>query len=177
MKVLLFGIQGSGKSTIGRYLASKYGVPFIAIGDILRKLREEDSETGRLIKNTIDQGHFIPDELAMKVINERLEEEDAKDGFILDGAPRNLTQEKLFKQELDLAIIVNLDEEEAFRRLLGRGRHDDSHETIKKRMDWHKENTQPLIEFYRSKGVKIIEVDNTPNEEEVRRNLDELLKN
>lgn len=177
MKILLFGIQGSGKSTIGRYIADKLGIPFISIGDILRKLREEDSETGRLVKSLIDKGHFIPDQLAMEIINKRLDEKDASGGFVLDGAPRNLEQEKLFTHDLDLVLIVRLDEEEAIKRLLNRGRHDDSERAIRKRMDWHKTNTKPLIDFYKSKGIRAIEIDNTPKEEDVRRSVDELLEN
>lgn len=177
MNILLFGIQGAGKSTIGKYIASKFGVPFISIGDILRHLREKESEKGKLIKSIIDKGEFIPDQLAMDIINERVEEKDAKKGFVLDGAPRNLTQEKLFKSSVDLVILINLNENEAIKRLLGRGRHDDSEEAIRKRLAWHKENTTPLIDYYRSKGVKIIEIDNTPSEGQVRKEVDELFKN
>lgn len=95
MKALLFGIQGSGKSTIGKYIASKYNIPFIAMGDLLRELREEDSERGRLVKSIIEQGHFVPDEMAMEILDKRLDSPDTKSGFVLDGAPRNLGQEKL----------------------------------------------------------------------------------
>lgn len=177
MRVLLFGIQGSGKSTIGKYIAEKFAVPFVSMGDIFRKLREEDSETGRLVKSIIDQGHFVPDELTMQIINQRLDEADVKNGFVLDGVPRNLGQEKLFKHQLDLIVLVTLEEEEAIRRLVDRGRHDDSEEAIRKRLEWHKENTEPLINYFKSKGIKTIEVDNTPSEEKVRQEIDELLKN
>lgn len=177
MRALLFGIQGSGKSTIGKYIAEKFGVPFISIGDIFRELRDEDSETGKLVKSLIDEGKFVPDAVTMKIINQRLREKDSENGFVLDGAPRNLAQEKLFEHEIDLVVMVNLEEDAAIKRLLSRGRHDDSEQAIKNRINWHKENTVPLIDFFKSRGVKIIEVDNTPNEEEVRKNLDELLKN
>lgn len=177
MKVLLFGIQGSGKSTIGKYIASKYKVPFVAMGDLLRELREKDTEQGRVIKEIIDQGHFVPDELAMAILNARLDDADVENGFVLDGAPRNLGQEKLFKHDLDLVILVHLDEEEAIKRLLARGRHDDNEEAIRKRMNWHKENTTPLIDYFRSKEVRVIEIDNSPSETEVREKIDELLEN
>ena len=177
MRALLFGIQGSGKSTIGKYIAKKFGVSFISIGDIFRELREEDSKTGKLVKPLIDEGKFVPDLVTMKIINQRLREKDTENGFVLDGAPRNLSQEKLFEHKLDLVVMVNLDEDVAIKRLLSRGRHDDSEQAIKNRIDWYKENTIPLIDFFKSRGVKIIEIDNTSNEEEVRKNLDELLKN
>ncbi len=177
MRVLLFGIQGSGKSTIGKYIAEKTDVPFISIGDIFRRLSQEDSETGKLVKSLIEHGKFVPDELTMKLVNERLNENDTKNGFVLDGAPRNLVQEKLFRHDLDLVVMVNLNEKVAIERLMSRGRHDDLEHAIKNRLDWHKENTVPLIDYFKSKGVKIVDVDNTPAEEDVRKSLDELLKN
>ena len=177
MKILLFGIQGSGKGTIGKYIAEKLGVPFVSMGDIFRELKEEDSDIGRLVKSFVDHGRFVSDQLTMEIINKRLEENDTTAGFVLDGVPRNLEQGKLFKQKLDLIILVKLTEEEAIRRLLSRGRHDDSEEKIKRRLDWHKENTTPLIDRYRSEGIRMVEIDNTPNEEEVRKNIDELFKN
>ena len=177
MKILLFGIQGSGKSTVGKYIANKLGVPFVSIGDILRTIRDEDSDRGRLVKSIIDHGNFVPDELAMEIINQRLSEPDVDGGFVLDGAPRNLVQEKLLKNQPDLVILVELPEEEAIKRLLSRGRHDDSETAIRKRLSWHYENTRPLIDFYKTKGIKIVEVDNSPTEEVVRGKIDELLKN
>src|SRR3990167_2294510 len=170
MKILLFGIQGSGKGTIGKYVAEKLHVPFVSMGDIFRELREEDSDLGRLVKSFIDHGRFVPDKLTMEIIHKRLDQKDASNGFILDGVPRNLEQGKLFNHKLDLIILVKLAEDEAVRRLLNRARHDDTEEKIKSRQDWHKENTVPLIEHYQAEGVKTLEIDNTPPEEDVRKN-------
>ncbi len=177
MKILLFGIQGSGKGTIGNYIAEKLGVPFVSMGDIFRELRQEDSELGKLVKSFVDHGRFVTDALTMEIINKRLAEKDADKGFVLDGAPRNLEQGRLFNHKPDLIVLVKLEEEEAVRRLLDRARHDDTEEKIKRRQDWHKENTIPLVEHYRSEGIKILEIDNTPSEAEVRKSIDELLKN
>lgn len=177
MKALLFGIQGSGKGTIGKQIAEKFAVPFISMGDLLRELRDEETELGRLVKSYIDQGRFVPDDLAMEILNKRLDEEDTKEGFVLDGVPRNLRQGELFKHDLDLLIVVNLSEKEAIRRLLSRGRHDDSEEKIKRRQDWHKENTIPLLKHYQAQGIRTIEIDNSPSEEEVRKSVNELFKN
>ncbi|HSX58061.1 MAG TPA: nucleoside monophosphate kinase [Candidatus Saccharimonadales bacterium] len=177
MKVLIFGIQGSGKGTIGNYIAEKLEVPFIAMGDILRELREEDSEMGRTVKDYIDQGRFLPDEPTMKIINTRLDAKDCGKGFVLDGVPRNLEQNKLFTHQPDLLVLVELEEQEAKRRLLTRARHDDTEEKIQRRQDWHKENTVPLIEHYKKQGIKTIEIDNSGSVEEVRKNIDEQFKN
>ncbi len=177
MNVLLVGIQGSGKSTIGGYIAGKLKVPFVSTGEIFRNLREEDSQTGLLVKSLIDQGKFVPDQLTMEIINARLNKADAKNGFVLDGAPRNLVQEKLLEHKIDLIVSIKLSAQEAINRLRNRGRHDDTEEAIRNRIAWHNENTIPLISFYREHGVKTIEVDNTPGEDEVRKQIDELFKN
>ncbi len=177
MNIFLFGAQGAGKSTVGKYIAESLGVPFIATGDIFRKLREEDSETGRLVKSLYDRGEMSPDDLTMEIVNKRINEPDAKNGFVLDGAPRNLVQEKLMTKQPDLAIMISLDEKESLRRMVERGRVDDTREGIGKRLSWYKEKVMPVINLYKSRGVKFVEVDNTPPEAEVHKTLDELFKN
>ena len=176
MNLLIFGVQGSGKSTIGKYIAEELGLTHIATGDIFRKLREEDSDLGRLVKDKYDQGLLTPDEPTMKIVNSRLEEEDTKRGFVLDGAPRNLHQVSMFKKTPDLLVLVELEKEEAIRRLLERGRIDDTKEKIEKRMSWHEEQTEPVIDFYKKKGIKTVTVNNTSSKEAVKQNLDGLLK-
>ncbi len=82
MNILLFGVQGSGKSTVGKYIAQKLNIPFIATGDIFRKLREENSDLGKLVKKMIDSGTLVPDEPTMKLVNQRLAEENAKENDV-----------------------------------------------------------------------------------------------
>ena len=176
MNILIFGVQGSGKSTVGKNIAEKLRIPFIATGDIFRKLREEDSDTGRLVKKLYDQGELSPDDLTMEIVNKRINEKDAEKGFILDGAPRNLIQEKLLSKQPDLIIMVNLEEKEALRRMIERGRVDDTKESINKRFAWYEEQTKPAIKYLKDTGVKLLEIDNTPTEDAVRENLDDLLK-
>ncbi|MDP2671813.1 MAG: nucleoside monophosphate kinase [bacterium] len=177
MNIFLFGAQGAGKSTIGKYLAGKLKVPFIATGDIFRQLREEDSETGRRVKSLYDRGGLSPDDLTMQIVNKRINESDTEKGFILDGAPRNLVQEGLMSKQPDLIIMVSLSETEALKRMLDRGRVDDTEEGIKKRLGWYKEKVTPVIELYKNRGVKFFEVDNTPAEAEVEKVLDGLFEN
>ena len=176
MNILLFGVQGSGKSTVGKYIAQKLNIPFIATGDIFRKLREENSDLGKLVKKMIDSGTLVPDEPTMKLVNQRLAEENANEGFVLDGAPRNLAQIQMFSKDTDLILQVELDKNEAVKRLLARARHDDTKEKIEKRMSWYKDQTELVVSFYKDKGIKIIKIDNSPSEETVRKNLDVLLE-
>lgn len=177
MNIFLFGVQGAGKSTVGKYLAEKFGVPFIATGDIFRKLREENTDLGRKIKALYDAGEMSPDDLTMEIVNKRINEPDAFDGFVLDGAPRNLVQEGLISKQPDLIILVTLSEKEALKRMMERGRVDDTEESIKKRLSWYKDKVTPVIDLYRSRGVKFVEVDNSPPLVEVRKVLDGLFEN
>lgn len=176
MNILIFGVQGSGKSTVGKYIAEKLNIPFIATGDIFRKLREEDSDLGRLVKSKYDKGLLTPDEPTMGIVNERLEEKDVQSGFLLDGAPRNLHQVEMFKKVPDLLLLVELVEKEAVARLFNRGRLDDTKEKIATRISWYKDQTEPVISFYKDKGIKVIKIDNSPSEEVVRKKLDVLLE-
>jgi adenylate kinase len=176
MRIFLFGVQGAGKSTVGRYLAQKLNVPFIATGDIFRQMREEDSEIGRKIKALYDAGEMSPDDLTMEIVNKRISQEDARKGFVLDGAPRNLVQEELLSQDPDLIIMVTLDETEALKRMMERGRVDDTQEGIRKRLSWYKEKVTPVIDLYKGRGIPFVEIDNTPSEEEVQKQVDELFK-
>lgn len=176
MNILIFGVQGSGKSTVGKYIAEKLNIPFISTGDIFRELREEDSDLGRLVKSKYDQGLLTPDEPTMRIVNERLEEKDVQSGFLLDGAPRNLHQVEMFKKVPDLLLLVELVEKEAVARLFNRGRLDDTKGKIATRISWYKDQTEPVISFYKDKDIKIIKVDNSPSEEIVRKKLDVLLE-
>ena len=176
MNIIIFGAQGSGKSTVGKYIAEKLNIPFIATGDIFRELRGKDSNLGRSVRRLYDAGNMIPDDLTMEIVNKRINEKDAEGGFVLDGAPRNLSQEKLLNREPDLLIMVILGKNEAIKRLLDRGRIDDTPEVIRTRLGWYKEKVKPVINYYRQKGVRLIKIDNTPPEDTVKENLDDLLK-
>ena len=177
MNILIFGVQGAGKSTVGKYIAEKLEIPFIATGDIFRELKEEASPLGELVKGKVDEGELVPDETTMEIVNRRLNREDVLGGFVLDGAPRNLAQVKMFKSVVDLIAFVNLSGEEAVKRLLERGRHDDTREKIDKRIFWYESQTKPVIEFYRNKDIEVIEIDNTKSEEDVQQNVNEQFKN
>ena len=176
MNVLIFGVQGSGKSTVGEYIAQKLCVPFIATGDIFRKIKEERSALGDLVRTKVDHGQFVPDDITMEIVEKRLSEEEASSGFVLDGAPRNLSQVKLFKKGINLVVLVELEKEAAVKRLLIRARHDDTKESIEKRVSLYEKQTKPVINYYKEKNVRIIRIDNRPAEEVVKQNLDGVLK-
>jgi adenylate kinase len=176
MNVLVFGAQGSGKSTYGQYIASSLKVPYIYTGDLFRRLENEDSERGRLIKNLLDQGLMIPDEVAIPAFEDFISQFDISKGVVLDGFPRTVHQAETLKLNIDLVISIVLEESLAIERLLKRKRYDDTPELIKKRIALYKERTQPVLDFFEGTGVKIVEIDNSPHIEEVKRKIDDLFK-
>ena len=94
MNIILIGPQGSGKGTQAKFIAKEYALPHVSTGDMLRGIREEDSDLGRQVKELMDNGTLVPDKITNEVVRERLAKHDCKEGFILDGYPRNIGQAK-----------------------------------------------------------------------------------
>ena len=176
MNTLIFGSQGSGKSTHAKYIAEKLKVPYIYTGDLFRELEKENSARGERIRELLKQGILIPNELSIPAFGEYLEKFDLSKGVVLDGYPRNLDQAQSLPLEIDQIIHVTLPEELAIERLMERKRSDDTPEAIKKRIELFKTDTKPIYDYYKSKGVEIKEVDNTPPVEEVSKSIDDLLE-
>lgn len=160
MKILLIGPQGSGKSTQGKRLSENLGIPYISTGDIFRKIAQTDGN----IKQTIESGTLVDDQTTIKLVKERLSENDCRHGFILDGYPRNVEQAQALDLNFDKVIYINVPEQKVVERLLSRGRADDSEEGIKKRLNLYKGQTQPLLDFY---GNILTEIDGTGSIEKV----------
>jgi adenylate kinase len=166
LNVLLLGPQGAGKGTQGKLIAAEYGVPHIATGDMLRAAMAAGTELGRRVKPIYDAGDLVPDEIMIALIRERLAADDATGGFVLDGFPRTAPQADALDAMLDeierpLTVVFEfqLAEQVAIERLLGRaqqeGRPDDTPEAIRKRLDLYREQTEPLVEYYRARGILV----------------------
>ena len=174
--MLLLGPQGAGKGTQAKRIAAEYGLPHIATGDILRQAMAEDTPVGRRVKPIYDSGGLVPDDLMIELIRDRLSEPDTEDGFILDGFPRTLVQAEALDtmlreidKQLDLVLELQVPDEVAVERLTRRaaleGRPDDTPEGIRRRLELYHEETEPLVEFYRSRGNVVgIHGDRTENE-------------
>ncbi len=121
MKLIIFGPQGSGKGTYASRLSQKFGIPAISTGDLLRSMRE-DPVNGKLIKEYQDKGLLVPDELVLKILSERIAKEDARNGFILDGFPRNMSQANALDGmvQMDYAVLLNVPEWILLKRLSNR---------------------------------------------------------
>ncbi|CAN5135810.1 adenylate kinase [soil metagenome] len=176
-RLLIVGPPGAGKGTQSARLTEAFGIPAIATGDIFRSNIKNGTPLGVEVKAIVDAGDYVPDSLTNALVADRLEEEDALEGFLLDGYPRTLEQvaflDRLLAgkgQQLDAVIQLVADQDEVVRRLRNRaieqGRSDDSEQAIRHRQQVYAEQTSPLIEVYGQRGI-LIEVDGLGEIDEV----------
>jgi adenylate kinase len=187
LDVLLLGVQGSGKGTQAKRISADYGLAHIATGDILRTAIADGSELGLRVRPILESGELVPDDLMIELIRERLQGDDARDGFILDGFPRTMPQAEALDamlSEIDrpLSVVFELQvpDEVAIERLQRRadeeGRADDTPEAIRKRIDLYHRETEPLVSHYRLVGNLIGIHGNRPENEvfsEIQEALDQ----
>ncbi|MHA6669244.1 adenylate kinase [Homoserinimonas sp. A447] len=168
-RLLIVGPPGAGKGTQAARLTENYGIPAIATGDIFRYNIKNETPLGVEVKAIVDAGDYVPDSLTNALVSSRLDEEDARDGFLLDGYPRTLDQvgflDRLLAakgQSLDAVIQLVADTDAVVarlrRRAIEQGRVDDSEEAIRHRQDVYARETMPLIAVYRDRDL-LIEVD------------------
>ena len=171
------GPPGAGKGTQAAVVADHFGIPAISTGDIFRANASKGTELGRKAKEYMDAGEYVPDDLTNLMVRDRIDEPDAQPGFLLDGYPRTLAQVeeldgmiKYTGHQLDAVVVLTVDAEELVQRLLQRaltdGRADDTEEVIRRRQEVYGEQTEPLIEVYRGRGL-LIEVDGMGEVDEV----------
>jgi adenylate kinase len=163
------GPPGAGKGTQARFVADHFGVPAISTGDIFRANVSQGTPLGVEAQRFMDAGEYVPDEVTNKMVRNRIDEDDATPGFLLDGYPRTLAQVteldgmiSFTGHRLDAVVVLTVDPEELVQRLLQRaqtdGRADDTEDVIRRRQEVYTEQTEPLIEVYRERGI-LIEVD------------------
>jgi adenylate kinase len=165
-RLLIVGPQGSGKGTQGVRIAEAFGVPAVSTGDVFRANISEGTELGQQVQAIIAAGNLVPDELTSAVVRDRLEQDDAAPGFLLDGYPRNLGQVgdlDAFLEErgesLDAVIELDVPREESIARLTKRaeeqGRTDDTAEVIAHRLGIYESETAPILDVYRERGLVV----------------------
>ena len=162
MRIVLIGAPGAGKGTQATKLSAHLGVPHISTGELFRA-RREDAE----IREYLDTGRLVPDELTARLVTDRLNEPDAQAGFILDGFPRTLPQADALATP-DAVVELRLPETALVERLRGRGRADDTDATIRHRLEVYRVETTPLLDHY---AAVLVSVDGTGDVDEVTRRI------
>jgi adenylate kinase len=185
LRALLLAPPGAGKGTQGDRLAEVYDVPHLATGDLLRRHVAEGTPLGLEAKQFMDRGELVPDRLVVDLVARHLSGPEPLPGFVLDGFPRTLPQAKTaydwgraHDRTFHAVISLDVPEDELVRRLLERGRRsgrtDDTDDTIRHRLAVYAENTRPLLDFYRDRGV-LLEIDGTGEIDDVTRRVRDAL--
>jgi adenylate kinase len=161
-RVVLVGPPGAGKGTQAIALSQELGVPHISTGDLFRAHIANDTELGRDVQRYLNTGKLVPDEVTNEMVRERLAEPDAAEGFLLDGFPRSTGQADVLAEmlsdagtKLDAVVEFKVDEDVVVQRLLARGRTDDNEDVIRHRQHVYREETEPLLDYYRDLLVTV----------------------
>ena len=156
MRVVLLGPPGAGKGTQAEKLAEKLQIPHLSTGELFRHNISSGTKLGLEAKRYLDAGDLVPTELTNELVDDRLTEPDTADGFILDGYPRSVPQAQALHDmlerrgtQLDAVVEFRVPEDELLERLRSRGRADDTDEVILNRMNVYRDETAPLLEYYR----------------------------
>lgn len=179
--VVLTGPPGAGKGTQAKVLAERLGVPAISTGDIFRAGVADGTELGKRVKQYLDSGEYVPDELTNEMVRERLSADDTHQGFVLDGYPRTLEQvgvlDDLLAEQghaLDGAVVLEVGTDELVQRLLARAaaqhRSDDTEEVIRHRLELYTARTLPVLDAYRTRDL-VIPVDGSGEVTEVNQRI------
>jgi adenylate kinase len=186
VNLLVLGPQGAGKGTQAKRIGSDYGIPHISTGDMFRAEIAAGTDFGKRVDSILAAGELVPDDLTVAMIRERLAEDDARDGFVLDGFPRNLAQAEALDamlgeidRSLDAILFFDLPDEVGFERMMKRAqdenRPDDTPDVIRRRLEIYHEETEPIVEHYRATG-KLVPLHAARSIDEVYREIQQALE-
>jgi adenylate kinase len=177
LDIVILGPPGAGKGTQGKLIAADAGIPHVNTGEMFRAECAAGTELGERVSSILDAGDLVPDEVTIEVVRARLGQDDTARGFVLDGFPRTLAQAEALDRVLaeidrgELCVVLDfqVSDEIAVQRLLGRagveGRSDDAPDRVQHRLDVYHEKSEPLVEYYRARGILVgIHADRTVEE-------------
>ncbi|MCB0909540.1 MAG: adenylate kinase [Nocardioidaceae bacterium] len=181
MRLIIMGPPGAGKGTQAKYIAEHFGIPAISTGDIFRANVSQGTPLGVEAKKFMDAGEYVPDEVTNLMVRNRIDEPDAVPGFLLDGYPRTVSQVEELDgmieftgHRLDAVVVLTVDQDEVVQRLLQRaqieGRADDTEDVVRRRQEVYADQTAPLIDVYRGRGL-LIEVDGMGEVDDVTKRI------
>ena len=173
MKLVLLGIQGSGKSTQGNLLSHQLHIPYLSTGHIFREISKEKTSLGRYMKETLNAGILVPDDKTIAIVHEYLSRSEYKKGYILDGFPRTTKQAEAFKNNVDKVIYLEVPDKEAIYRLVYRNDHTRQDQTLpalKKRIELFHKFTKPVLNYYENQN-KLVTVDGTKSIKDVNKDI------
>lgn len=186
MRLIIVGPPGAGKGTQAARIAASFGIPAVSTGDIFRSNIKNETELGLKVKDILASGGYVTDDITNAIVRDRLREDDAAPGFLLDGYPRTLAQVEALDamlaedgHALDAVLELTVDEDAVVQRLLKRaeieGRADDTEEVIRERQAIYGKETAPLAELYAQRGL-LVQVDGMGEVDDVAARIDEALR-
>lgn len=170
MRILIVGPPGAGKGTQAAVLSGELGIPHISTGDLFRAHVDDGTELGQQVKQYLNSGTLVPDEVTNEMVTQRLAGSDCHAGFLLDGFPRTVSQARLFADllrdldcEIDVVLELDAPEDLVVQRLLVRGREDDTEDVIRRRQQLYREETAPLLDFYADRLITVPATGSVPD--------------
>ena len=186
MRLIIVGPPGAGKGTQASRIAASFGIPAISTGDIFRANIKNETDLGKQVKDILSSGGYVTDEVTNAIVRDRLHEDDAAQGFLLDGYPRTLPQvdalDAMLAEDghaLDAVLELTVDEDAVVQRLIKRaeieGRSDDTEQVIRERQAIYRKETAPLAELYGQRGL-LVQVDGMGEVDEVTTRIEQALR-
>ncbi|HET8983061.1 MAG TPA: adenylate kinase [Pedococcus sp.] len=186
MRLIIVGPPGAGKGTQASRIAASFGIPAISTGDIFRANIKNETDLGKQVKDILSSGGYVTDEVTNAIVRDRLHEDDAAQGFLLDGYPRTVAQvdalDAMLAEDghaLDAVLELTVDEEAVVQRLIKRaeieGRSDDTEQVIRERQAIYRKETAPLAELYGQRGL-LVQVDGMGEVDEVTARIEQALR-